>query len=171
MVCGATLAEVTGISEMQFLHWIFYEPIAPSLLLCDADQVRWFDTSAVFARLRRCGPATAFRRFQAWTRNHVRRRRRTLTEATKKHVAAMQEWRCRMCAATLSDSYEVDHIEEHCVRANDDVVNLQALCTRCHGRKTRNDRFFSDPLVCGGHAVAATTADQDTNIFHMYFKQ
>ena len=71
--------------------------------------------------------------------------RRKLTAAQKQEVAARQDYLCKLCN-TLLKQYEVDHIEEHSVRANDNKSNLQALCGNCHRQKGREAMLRGDSL-------------------------
>jgi len=69
---------------------------------------------------------------RAWTRRRV-------TRSSKKRVAARQRWECNDCRRLLDEEFQVDHIRPLFDGGTNDVVNLQALCPRCHGRKTRRE--------------------------------
>ena len=73
--------------------------------------------------------------------------KRKLTEPEK----AFRESHCSkseifLGGNSVSDVYEVDHIEQQCIRNNQKRRNLQALCPKCHRRKTVEDRCFGDGL-------------------------
>jgi len=67
------------------------------------------------------------------------KRKRTLTAADKKRVAASQSWTCAHCKQSLNARYEVDHIVQFAHGGTDDPSNLQALCSNCHAAKTDAD--------------------------------
>lgn len=173
MVTGNLLSEVTRISEAQWLRWILEDPVVPLLVLCGADLVRWYDADGIFARLRQCGPADAFQRWCVWSRasSPGQPRRRTVTDAVKKEVAARQEWKCRRCGELLTASFECDHLEEHAIRGNDDASsNLQCLCARCHRVKTREDRTYAEPLLATAPGKKVVQYEgSDGHMFSAYF--
>eukprot|EP01124_Arcella_intermedia_P013318 TRINITY_DN19734_c0_g1_i1.p1 TRINITY_DN19734_c0_g1~~TRINITY_DN19734_c0_g1_i1.p1 ORF type:complete len:717 (+),score=218.47 TRINITY_DN19734_c0_g1_i1:61-2211(+) len=70
-------------------------------------------------------------------------RKRTLTAADKKYVAALQKWLCAWCGQILPSRFEVDHIIQHATGGTDCAENLQALCPNCHADKTEKDRQIS----------------------------
>jgi len=61
---------------------------------------------------------------------------RKVTEQTKKFVAAGQGWKCKKCGATLSATYEVDHIVPLEDGGGNEIQNLRAVCRNCHGNIT-----------------------------------
>lgn len=61
---------------------------------------------------------------------------RSVSEKTKKLVAAGQNWTCAICGQVLPPTYEVDHIMRLEFGGSNDVSNLQALCPNCHRYKT-----------------------------------
>ena len=65
---------------------------------------------------------------------------RALSEREKKVVAYRQEYRCAGCSCLLPPGYQVDHIQPLALGGTNGLTNLQALCTRCHTRKTRGQR-------------------------------
>ena len=68
------------------------------------------------------------------------KRKRTLTPADKKRIAAKQNWKCKKCKSPLTAGYRIDHIKEFASGGSDKPSNLQALCPNCHAEKTENDR-------------------------------
>lgn len=74
--------------------------------------------------------------------------RRTLTDATKRYVATMQQWMCKGfpveqggCGRIrLPDTYQVDHIQPWSLTHDDDTSNLVALCPNCHARCTKREQ-------------------------------
>lgn len=71
------------------------------------------------------------------------KRKRTLTSADKKRIAAKQKWRCKICGHTLPVRYHIDHIKEFSKHGSDKESNLQALCGTCHDNKTEEDRHMN----------------------------
>jgi hypothetical protein len=71
--------------------------------------------------------------------------RRKLTKAEKIKVAASQRWRCMRCDGLLDECFEVDHVEQHSLRGDDSMSNVQALCPNCHRKKTYDDLYISSP--------------------------
>ncbi len=68
------------------------------------------------------------------------KRKRTLTSADKKRIAAGQKWRCNLCHKLLPSRYHIDHIKEHASGGSDKESNLQALCPNCHAEKHEEHR-------------------------------
>ena len=62
-----------------------------------------------------------------------------LTNATKKTIAARQQWKCQTCSSMLEATYEIDHVLAKCKGGTNEENNLQALCPNCHRQKTRKD--------------------------------
>ena len=69
-----------------------------------------------------------------------KKRKRTLTAADKKRIAANQKWKCKRCGKPLPARFHVDHIKEFSEGGSDRESNLQALCPNCHAEKTEHDR-------------------------------
>lgn len=65
--------------------------------------------------------------------------RNKVTAKMKKIVASSQNWKCAICLNMLDATYEVDHIIPLYKGGNNEMLNLQALCRNCHGKKTLND--------------------------------
>ena len=55
----------------------------------------------------------------------------------KKRIMFGQAYRCGMCEQLLPPTFEINHIEPHCVGANNHPSNLVALCKECHGAYTQ----------------------------------
>ncbi len=68
-----------------------------------------------------------------------KKRKRTLTSADKRRIAAKQNYKCKKCKRLLS-VYHIDHIKEFSGGGSDRESNLQALCPNCHAEKTERDR-------------------------------
>ena len=62
---------------------------------------------------------------------------RALSESTKKVVAYRQRYQCAACDCLLPPGYQVDHIQPLALGGTNGLSNLQALCVRCHARKTK----------------------------------
>ncbi len=74
--------------------------------------------------------------------NEDRKVTRKVSQIKKKIVASNQKWKCKSCGILLDYSYEVDHIVPLYKGGNNEIVNLQALCRNCHGRKTIADEYI-----------------------------
>ena len=68
------------------------------------------------------------------------KRKRLLSSADKKRIAARQKYRCAKCHTTFGTVYHVDHITRFSDGGSDRDSNLQALCPNCHSEKTENER-------------------------------
>ena len=54
-------------------------------------------------------------------------------------VAYRQQYKCNICRDLLHpDATDIDHCEELRDGGEDEMANLQALCTNCHAKKTRS---------------------------------
>lgn len=80
--------------------------------------------------------ATGLRDAPARPGTAQRLHRRSVSEATKKRVAASQNWTCGNCLSMLAASYEIDHIVRLDRGGDNSIQNLVALCRNCHGEKT-----------------------------------
>ena len=69
------------------------------------------------------------------------KKKRTLTPADKKRIAAKQRWKCNKCRKALPARYHVDHIKQFSKGGDDRASNLQALCPDCHANKTEDERY------------------------------
>ena len=67
--------------------------------------------------------------------------KRNVSGLMKKKVAAGQSWKCGSCAATLDETYEVDHRLALYKGGTNDETNLVALCPHCHRKKTVEERL------------------------------
>ena len=70
---------------------------------------------------------------------------RTLSKTVKCEVAASQGWRCARCLEQLDATFEVDHVLQFCLTADDSKHNLQALHAHCHRLKTKDDLYLLSP--------------------------
>jgi hypothetical protein len=69
------------------------------------------------------------------------KRKRTLTGADKKRIAASQGFKCKKCGKPFGiGGYHIDHIRRVDDKGSDRESNLQALCPNCHAEKTENER-------------------------------
>jgi hypothetical protein len=69
------------------------------------------------------------------------KRKRLLTAADRKRIAARQGYKCAKCRITFGiGGYHVDHIKRFSDGGSDKDSNLQALCPNCHSEKTENER-------------------------------
>jgi len=69
------------------------------------------------------------------------KRKRMLSPADKKRIAANQGWKCANCGRPLSARFHVDHIKPFSEGGSDSDSNLQALCPNCHSDKTEEERY------------------------------
>lgn len=152
----AKVAEVVGVEEYILLKRIFGADNVNVVMVRTGGVLMLEASSATMLILHTCSEETA-KLWHAWVHEH--RAKRKLTEYEKKIVAARQMWKCAMCEGVLTADYEVDHIEQQCIRHNNNAANLQALCPGCHRKKTREDRIFADPLL----------DTQGSNAFSQYF--
>jgi len=67
-------------------------------------------------------------------------RKRSLTSADKKRIAAEQGYNCKKCSNRLKTRYHIDHIKPFSQGGSDSARNLQALCSNCHDEKTEEER-------------------------------
>ena len=64
---------------------------------------------------------------------------RKVRESVKKNVAYNQGYKCFECKNILPPSYQIDHIIPHSISADDNINNLQALCSNCHSNKSQRE--------------------------------
>ena len=64
---------------------------------------------------------------------------RKVRESVKKNVAYNQGYKCFECKNILPPSYQIDHIIPHSISADDNINNLQALCSNCHSNKSQKE--------------------------------
>ena len=64
-------------------------------------------------------------------------KKRNVSEALKKTVAASQKWQCNICHELLESTFQVDHIRDLQFGGSNARDNLQALCVGCHAKKTQ----------------------------------
>ena len=108
---------------------------------------------------------------------------RTLSKSDKCEVAASQAWRCARCLEQLDATFEVDHVLQFCLTADDSKHNLQALHAHCHRMKTKDDLYLLNPHFGYAanerlqsdeqHRIELKDAVQETktkrNVFSNYF--
>ena len=69
-----------------------------------------------------------------------KRPRRYANVTESKLIASMQKWKCKTCKTLLSAFYEIDHIIPYSNGGLTEIDNLQALCVKCHKRKSMLER-------------------------------
>ena len=74
-------------------------------------------------------------------RNTGTKEKRNVSGLLKKKIAAGQQWKCGACAATLDETYEVDHKLALFQGGTNEPSNLVALCPNCHRHKTVEERL------------------------------
>ena len=73
--------------------------------------------------------------------------KRKWTSSEKRSVGARQEWKCAHCATLLPATFEVDHVQAlHKGGADCVETNAEALCNKCHARKTLDERIQLERL-------------------------
>ena len=137
------VAQQTGVPRETWVQWLMDEKECSAMFLRSQEGMFVEASSLEGVARRRCTPEACAKWMRYCRANKTRRR---LTDAEKKRVAAEQQWKCAECLGQLDETYEVDHIEQHAIRANNARKNLQALCPACHRTKTVQDRQFGDPL-------------------------
>ena len=60
--------------------------------------------------------------------------RQRLTPLQKKKVGALAHWRCQLCGAELTHTYEVDYIHPVSRGGTNEFSNLRAFWLECHAR-------------------------------------
>ena len=132
------LLETVGLTAEQWSA-LLNQTVVP-LMMLRAKSEMYFEVEAVGRIL--SGSSSG----QLWLNFIARRQlRRKLTKAEKIKVAASQKWRCMRCSELLDECFEVDHVEQHSLRGDDSSSNVQALCPRCHRKKTYDDLYISSP--------------------------
>jgi hypothetical protein len=142
-------AAISGIDENLLREWLF-DPALYSVKFCklrNRSQL-YADVESVLLIVQAKCPHVTFETL----RRHITRNgaRRTLTSSQRQQIAAEQQWKCARCQKTLT-TFDVDHKEEWCLRANDTRSNLEALCIPCHRMKSqetqrRGDALFEDRI-------------------------
>lgn len=137
------LSRVTGVCEDEWLRLIM-DPRECSVAMVRSQEGLYIEMSVLQGIISRKCSSRVLSKWKNWMSFHSANRK--LTEPEKRRVASQQKWKCAMCDTLLSDVYEVDHIEQQCIRNNQRRRNLQALCPKCHRLKTVEDRCFGDGL-------------------------
>ena len=63
-------------------------------------------------------------------------KRKPISAALKRIIAAAQKWRCDECDVLLPASFEIDHVVPLHLGGSNERDNLVALCGTCHREKT-----------------------------------
>ena len=165
-----TLAHVTK-TPVETWKKLLMDPDQPSVHFARTQDGLFVEESSATVLVRlNLGPALVQRWESFW--NRTGRTRRRLTESEKKTVAASQTYECGHCQQFLRDTYEVDHIEPHCLRQNNNYSNLIALCPGCHRRKTMEDLRYGDPCFDANRYATVpciTQYKEGGNVFSAYF--
>lgn len=162
------LSNVTGVKQNKWMEWIM-DSSNNSVAMVRTSDGLYIEESAISVLIeRKCTTEVYMMDWKRWISNRNAKRR--LTEAEKKAVAAEQRWHCALCDQ-LFQIYEVDHIEQFCIRGNNDRRNLQALCCDCHAIKTRKDREYGDALFEKCLERSSSLHGKNGNIFSQYFNK
>ena len=152
------LLDKVGLSSEQWSTLL--NQTAVPLMMLRANSEMYFEVEAVGRIL--AGTSSG----QSWLNFIARHQlRRKLTKAEKIKVAASQKWRCMRCQELLDECFEVDHVEQHCLRGDDSSSNVQALCPRCHRRKTNDDLYISNPYF-GVASIKRLQSDERKRATH-----
>jgi len=74
------------------------------------------------------------------------KKRKAIPLYVKDLVIFKQNNKCNICLSLLQKTkegvklFDIDHIQMHCIKQNNCVTNLQALCLDCHRTKTVLER-------------------------------
>lgn len=137
------LSRVTDVSQEDWMRFIM-DPTECSVSMVRSQEGFYVEMSVLQGIISRRCSSRVLSKWKNWVSFHSAHRK--LTEPEKRRVASQQQWKCARCEGLLTDVYEVDHIEQQCIRNNQRRRNLQALCPRCHREKTVEDRCFGDGL-------------------------
>lgn len=69
----------------------------------------------------------------------MRRFKRSVSESTKRQVAAKYSWKCAVCNEMLESTFQVDHIVPLWKGGTNEIDNLQPLCVNHHAQKTQEE--------------------------------
>ena len=66
-------------------------------------------------------------------------KRKAIGITIMKKLIASQNYNCKKCQNILPYTFQIDHIIPWSISKNNDIKNLQALCSNCHSIKTQKD--------------------------------
>ena len=159
------LSYIVGIDRKQIMEWLMDdEQVSVTFTRVQGDGLFCSTESAVIVIDNHCERAIRQRLWSAVSRGGGFRK---LTESQKKIVAASQQWKCKMCGQMLEANFHADHIEQHCLRGNDELFNIQCLCVSCHAKKTLQDSMYANPVF--EKAPMRGTITDGNNLFSKYF--
>lgn len=168
------LCEVTDLSLEDWARLLLDPSEPPCSFVRTQDGIYVEESSVSVLIYKHLGPDVQHRWRVFWNRDD--RTRRRLTGSEKKSVAAAQDYRCAKCDSKFTETYEVDHIEEHCLRGNNARTNLSALCPNCHRTKTIADQRYGDAYFAAAYFGAANSGAADLgpvaptdNVFRQFF--
>lgn len=144
---GVTLVHLEIICEQlriavpDFMKWLDY-CYFPYMLVKHPRQT-YIETDAFDRVLLKWGQK---RMIHEWKMFSARKNiKRSLSKTDKCEVAASQGWICARCKEKLDANFEVDHVVQFCITADDSKHNLQALHPYCHKQKTKDDAYLLNP--------------------------
>lgn len=158
-------ATICGIDSEDLRSWLFDpEMYSVKFVKIRRKKELYADTESVLLTVK----AKCQHRVYELLRRNITRNggRRTLTAAQKQQVAAEQQWKCGHCERLLR-TYEVDHCEEWCLRANDSRSNIIALCPPCHRLKTQEAQRRADALF--EERIPPKFDESGAQLFSKYF--
>jgi hypothetical protein len=83
-----------------------------------------------------------------------KKNRKVMTGIIQRNVASEQKWICNFCNGILDSNYQIDHAVPLFLNGNDDINNLQALCSVCHKFKSESiDRQILAKIINDGRCL------------------
>tara|TARA_B100001094_G_scaffold21128_2_gene17869 strand:+ start:6039 stop:6464 length:426 start_codon:yes stop_codon:yes gene_type:complete len=73
-------------------------------------------------------------------------KRKNFTQRARMIIASRQDWKCNLCAVTLNETFQVDHIIEIADGGETVLENGQALCPNCHSKKTHTNWLIRENI-------------------------
>lgn len=163
-----TICQCIGIDPNTLLRWLHEGKQSVAMVM--TPEGLFVEESGISMIIRRKCIEPIYLDWMRFVKRNGAKRR--LTEYEKKCVAIAQKFTCQLCHRIVED-YDIDHIEQDCIRNNNTRSNLQLLCVSCHRQKTREDRLFGDclfePYVAGDEKKHSTKRSSEGNLFSAYF--
>lgn len=159
------ICKIIKLDSKNWFKWIL-DPNEYSVAMVRTKDGLFVEESAASLIIERNCTEELFTKWKTFITNNNAKRR--LTESEKKAVAADQDYTCAMCKNRVRE-YEIDHIEQDCIRHNNTRKNLQCLCPSCHRLKTRLDRQYADCLFEKQLQKKSLLHGGNGNIFSAYF--
>lgn len=65
--------------------------------------------------------------------------RKRLSSAQMRIIAALQDYKCKICLQLLPAQWCADHIVPLHLNGSNQLLNFQLLCPNCHAKKTQHE--------------------------------